>query len=254
MEDTVQPYADLSGRVAVVTGGSRGIGASTARLLAQHGVSVVVSGRDDDAINRVVAGIRAEAGRAIGIAADVTDLGSMEALRSGAEAAFGPVDIVAAFAGGLGAPITIAELSVQVWQETLMCNLTGTFLTLKTFLPDMIKRRQGAIITMASTAGRAVSLASPAYGAAKAGVLMLTRQAALQVAQFGVRINAIASGAVLDGKPVPDQVREQMVRAHPLGRVGTPNDMAQATLFLASQASSWVTGATLDVNGGRVMM
>ncbi|HKB90486.1 MAG TPA: SDR family NAD(P)-dependent oxidoreductase [Opitutaceae bacterium] len=254
MAITTSSYEDLVGRVAVVTGASRGIGAGTARLLAQHGASVVVNGRDAEAISGVVASIRAEGGKAIGVIADVTDFGAIEALRKNAEAEFGAVDIVAAFAGGQGTPISIAELSPQSWHDTLSQNLTSTFLTLKAFLPEMIKRRRGAIVTMASTAGRAVSPASPAYGAAKAGVLMLTRQIALEVAQYGVRINAIAPGAVLDGKPLPDEMRNQIARVHPLGRVGSPLDIAHAALFLVSQASSWITGATIDVNGGRVML
>jgi 3-oxoacyl-[acyl-carrier protein] reductase len=107
---------------------------------------------------------------------------------------------------------------------------------------------------MASTAGRATSPASPAYGAAKAGLLMLSRQAALQVAEYGVRVNALAPGAVLEGKAISQEMSDQIARSHPLKRTGTPQDIAEATLFLASDASSWITGSTIDVNGGRIMV
>jgi 3-oxoacyl-[acyl-carrier protein] reductase len=115
-------------------------------------------------------------------------------------------------ADGNGEPILATEL--ELWRETLDVNLTGTFLTLKAFFPGMISRRRGSIITMASTAGRQVSPASPAYGAAKAGVLMLMRQIAVQTGEYGVRVNAIAPGAVIEGKQMPDEMREQLAHLH----------------------------------------
>ena len=175
-------------------------------------------------------------------------------MRNEAETQLGPTDILITLAGGHGKPISTNDLSLEAWRETLEVNLTGTFLTLKAFLPGMISRRHGSIVTVASTAGRQVSPASPAYGAAKAGVLMLMRQIAMQVGEFGVRLNAIAPGAVVEGKPMPEEMREQLARLHPLRRTGLATDIAEAMLFLASEASSWITGSTMDVNGGRIML
>jgi 3-oxoacyl-[acyl-carrier protein] reductase len=249
-------YPGLAGKVAVVTGGSRGIGAGIAGTLAAQDVAVAVAGRDEEALDRVVADIREAGGDAYAVLADVTDPEALLALRAETERVFGPVELVAAVAGGQGEPAQITELPVARWRQTIEMNLTSAFLTLKTFLPPMIDRKRGAIVTMASAAGRIATPASPAYGAAKAGLLMLTRQAAAQVAAKGVRINAIAPGAVLNDRisKAPEQVRQDLARAHPLGRIGLPGDIAQTAAFLLSDAASWVTGATVDVNGGRVML
>jgi 3-oxoacyl-[acyl-carrier protein] reductase len=139
-------YPDLANKVAVVTGGSRGIGATTCRLLAANGVKVVVNGRDEAAINAVVSRIQSDDGQAIGVSADCTDFAAIEAMRREAEQAFGPVDILIAYAGG-GGPKPITELTEEEWRSTLDSNLTSTFLTVKSFLPGMIERRRGAIVT-----------------------------------------------------------------------------------------------------------
>jgi 3-oxoacyl-[acyl-carrier protein] reductase len=251
---TISSYKDLSGRVAVVTGASSPIGVGILRALVENGVAVAVSGRNKSVVEELAEAIRSEGGQAMGVVADVTQYADLNALREKTESELGPVDIVVAFAGGQGMPVSVTELSLETWNQSLAINLTGAFLTLKAFLPGMIHRRRGSIITLASTAGRATSPASPAYGAAKAGLLMLTRQAALQVAEYGVRVNALAPGAVLEGKAMSQEVCDQIARSHPLKRTGTPQDIAEATLFLASDASSWITGSTIDVNGGRIMV
>jgi len=256
MTDTGGRYPGLAGRVAVVTGGSRGIGAAVAGTLAAHGVAVAVAGRDRQALDAVVAAIGQAGGNAHAVVADVTNPNALLAARTETERVLGPVELVAAVAGGQGEPAQITELSVEQWRQTVEVNLTSAFLTLKTFLPPMIERGRGAMVTMASTAGRIATPASPAYGAAKAGLLMLSRQAATQVAAQGIRINAIAPGSVLNDRlnQAPEPVRQDLARAHPLGRIGQPGDIAQAAAFLLSDAASWLTGATLDVNGGRVML
>lgn len=254
MDATQTQYPDLDGQVAVVTGGSRGVGAGIAQGLAAQGVRVVVNGRDEAAIDAVVGSIVADGGAAVGISADLTDPDAVQGLRAQAEAAYGPVAMLCAIAGGEGRPSPIVDLSLEQWNSTLATNLTATFLALKTFLPGMINRRRGAVVTMSSTAGRMTSPASPAYGAAKAGVLMLTRQAASQVAEHDVRVNAIALGAVLEGKPVPPEMRDQIAALHPLRRTGLPGDVAALAAFLVSSASAWITGATVDLSGGRVML
>jgi 3-oxoacyl-[acyl-carrier protein] reductase len=250
-------YPDLAGKVAVVTGGSGGIGAATCRLLAANGAKVAVNGRDQARIDAVVDGIGATGGEAVGVAADCTDLAAVERLRQQVEQAFGPAEVLAAFVGGGRArPGPVAEVPEEDWRSTVDGSLTATFLTLKSFLPGMLQRRRGAILTMASSAARLPGLGAPApYVAAKAGVIMLTRQVASEVGRQGVRINCLAPHTVLTeriAQMMPEERQRQLEAAIPLGRLGTPEDVALAALFLASDSASWLTGVTLDVAGGFV--
>jgi 3-oxoacyl-[acyl-carrier protein] reductase len=178
-------YPDLADRVAVVTGSSRGIGAATCRLLAQNGAKVTVSGRDEAAINSVAQEIRGSGGEAIGVAADVTDFAAVERMRRRVEEELGPVDVLAAFAGGQGYPTPTEQMAEEQWRSVIDSDLTTTFLTVRSFLPGMIERGRGSIITMASSAGRLPSQASAAYAAAKAGVVMFSKHVASAVGQLG---------------------------------------------------------------------
>jgi 3-oxoacyl-[acyl-carrier protein] reductase len=252
---TAARIADLRDEVVVVTGGSRGIGAGSARRFAELGAAVVVSGRDRAALDSVVASIISAGGRAVGIAADCTDQGEVDALRAGAEAAFGPATILLAFAGGDGRPEPIADLDAARWREVIDTNLSATYITVRTFALGMIERRRGSIVTMSSTAGRQPGGASVAYATAKAGIVMLTRHLANDLAPHGVRINCVAPSAIETERLVrlmPAAAREQLGRSFPLGRLGSVEDVADAALFLATEHSSWITGVTIDVTGGRV--
>ena len=251
-------YPDLADKVAVVTGGSGGIGAATCRLLAANGAKVAVNGRDQSRIDAVVDGIRTAGGEAVGVAADCTDLGAVEHLRQQVEQAFGPAEVLAAFVGGGRArPGPVAEVPEEDCRSTVDGSLTATFLTLKSFLPGMLQRGRGAILTMASSAARLPGLGAPApYMAAKAGVVMLTRQVASEAGPHGVRANCVAPHTILTEqveRVAPQEWRERMAAAIPLGRLGTPEDVALAAVFLASDSASWLTGVTLDVAGGFVM-
>jgi 3-oxoacyl-[acyl-carrier protein] reductase len=258
MTPTTPIYPDLAGQVAVVTGGSGGIGSATCRLLATNGVRVVVTGRDVAAIDAVVRDVRSQGGTAIGIAADVTDFAAIERLREQGEAALGPADILVAIAGGLGDPVPTEQVSEEAWRATVDANLTATFLTTRSFLPGMLERGHGAIVTTASGAGRLPSRSNAAYAAAKAGVVMYTRHLAREMGPRGVRVNCVSPGAVLVPRSplhrVPEEVRRQVAAGLPLGRLGEPEDIARAILFLASGSSSWITGVTLDVTGGGIMV
>jgi 3-oxoacyl-[acyl-carrier protein] reductase len=256
--DKLPVYPDLAGKVAVVTGGSGGIGAATCRLLAANGAKVAVNGRDQAKLDDVVGGIRTAGGEAVGVATDCTDPAAVQRLRQRVEQAFGPTEVLAAFVGsGQARPGPVAEVAEQDWHSTLDGSLTATFLTLKSFLAGMVQRGRGAIVTMASSAARLPGLGAPApYVAAKAGVIMLTRQVASEVGRHGVRVNCLAPHTVLTeriAQMMPEERQRQLVAAIPLGRLGTPEDVALAALFLASDSASWLTGVTLDVAGGYVM-
>jgi 3-oxoacyl-[acyl-carrier protein] reductase len=218
---------------------------------------VVVNGRNEAAIGAVVAKIRDRGGRAIGVPGDVTDYAAIEDLRRRVEGEFGSTDLLFAFAGGGKArPGPTAGISEDDWRSSVDGNLTATFLTIRSFMPGMIERGGGSIVTMASSAARFPTDAPAPYGAAKAGVVMLTRQLAAEGGEHGVRVNCLAPHTVLTERirsVMPEDRHRQIAAEIPLGRLGTPEDVGLAALFLASDASSWITGITLDVSGGRTM-
>ena len=258
MTENIPTYPDLAGKVAVVTGGSGGIGSATCRLLAANGAKVAVHGRDEDRIGAVVDEVGSDGGKAIGISADVTDFAAIERMRLRVEEDLGPVEVLAAFAASGGPlPGPTVEITEEGGRSAIDGNLTSAFLTLKSFLPGMIERGSGSIVTMASSAGRVPTQAPTAYAAAKAGVVMLSRQVADEVGGHGVRVNCLAPDSILTERTrsymTEDQVR-QWAEAFPLGRMGAPEDVALATLYLASESSSWLTGVTLDVAGGKIML
>jgi 3-oxoacyl-[acyl-carrier protein] reductase len=262
MDSRIPRYPDLAGKVAVVTGSSHGIGAATCRMLAANGARVVVNGRDPAALDETVTRIRADGGDASGVAGDVAEPGTLERLREETGRIYGPVDVLGAFVGGGGPPPgPTAQISEQEWDAAIRGNLGVTFLTLRCFVPGMAERGRGAIVTMASSAARLASGdrsgAPTGYAVAKAGVVRLTQEVAKEVAGRGVRVNCISPSTILTERlqaTIPADRRAQMTALHPLGRLGTPEDVACAALFLISDCSSWITGVTLDVAGGRIMV
>ncbi|GAB3359234.1 SDR family NAD(P)-dependent oxidoreductase [Lysobacter tyrosinilyticus] len=251
-------FADLRGKTAVVTGGSRGIGAATCLALARNGVRLAINGRDTAALQTTVSAAQALGVDAIAVAADCSDLAQVQRLRDEVDARWGAPDFVLAFAGGgTGKPVPVQDITELDWRSSIDNNLTSTFFTLKAFLPGMLARGSGGILTMASAGGRMASGAPAGYGAAKAGVIMLTRHLAQETGPVGLRVNCISPSAVMTERTqatLSAERQTQMVRAFPLGRLGTPDDIAAAALFLLSDASSWITGVVLDVAGGRVML
>jgi 3-oxoacyl-[acyl-carrier protein] reductase len=248
----------LENRVALVTGSSRGIGAGIARLFAREGAKVALHGRDGAALSAVQRQIEQAGGRAIHVIADVTNFGQIEEMRGRVEEALGPIDILVANAGGsFTRPGPLEETSEEGWRASIDGNLTATFLTIKSILPGMKQRKAGAIIMMSSAAARRAHPQSPIpYSAAKAGIQMLTQHLAAQVGPYGVRVNCIAPEIILTERNlerIPEAQREALVDSHPIKRLGTPEDVAHAALYLASAHASWVTGVILDVAGGAVV-
>ncbi len=249
----------LKDKVALVTGSSRGIGAGIAKLFAEEGAKVVVHGRDAKALSAVQADIESAGGTAMQVAADVTRFDEIESMRRQIEGAFGPVDILVANAGGsFTMPGPLEEIDEEGWHASVDGNLTATFLTIKSFLPGMKERKAGNIITISSTSGRIAHPRSPIpYAAAKAGMQILTQILATQVGAYGIRANCIAPESILterNRERIPEAQKQAMVDMHPIKRLGTPEDVARAALFLASGEAAWITGIVLDVAGGSVMV
>jgi 3-oxoacyl-[acyl-carrier protein] reductase len=248
----------LGGRIALVTGSSRGIGAAIAMRFAKAGARVVVHGRDEEAVERVRSSIERAGGQAHGVRGDVTRYADIERMRLDIERTIGPVDILVANAGGnLAPPASLEEIDESAWRATVDANLTATFLTIRSFLPGLKSRRTGAIVTISSAAARRPHPQSPiAYAAAKAGIQLLTQDVAAQGGPFGVRVNCIAPETILTERnlnQIPADVQQKLIETHPIKRLGTPDDVAEAALYLVSGEAGWVTGVVLDVAGGGVM-
>ena len=248
----------LRGKVALVTGSSRGIGAAIAELFAAAGARVMLHGRDASALQATRA--RLEGGGAVISSAtgEATDAEDLRRLRDRVEEELGPVDIVVANAGGSPVrPGPVEEISESDWRASIDTNLTATFLTIKTFLPGLKEQGAGSIITMSSAAARRPDARSPvAYTAAKAAIELLTRDVAAQAGPFGVRANCLAPETILterNQQMIPHELQQQLAQSHPIRRLGTPADVAAAALFLASDAAGWITGTVTDVAGGSVM-
>lgn len=251
--------SNIEGRVILVTGSSRGIGAEIARLFALQGAKVAVHGRDTAALSAVQTDIERAGGTALQVVADITRFDEIEAMRRKIEQGLGPIEILVANAGGSHTrPGPLEEIDEEGWRASLDGNLTATFLTIKSILPGMKERRSGNIITISSAAARRPHPQSPIpYAAAKAGIQMLTQHLAAQVGPFGIRVNCIAPETILterNQQRIPEQQKQALVDLHPIRRLGTPEDVARAALYLASEDAAWVTGVILDITGGAVMV
>src|SRR5262249_50539325 len=237
----------LKNKVAFVTGSSRGCGACIAKLFAEAGAAVAIHGRDRVALSAVEADIQHLGGPSLSVVGDVTSFAALETMRLQIERALGPIDIAVANAGGsFTMPAPIEELSEDGWRASVEGNLTATFLTIKSVLPGMKARKAGNIITISSAAGRRPHPHSPIpYSVAKAGIQLLTQDVAAQAGPFGIRVNGIAPETILtdrNAREIPPAIQETLIDAHPVRRLGTPEDVANAALFLATSHSSWISG------------
>jgi 3-oxoacyl-[acyl-carrier protein] reductase len=244
---------DLSGRVALVTGASRGIGRAIALRLAGQGAIVIAGARGTHAAG-VVAEIEAAGGQGSAVALDVTDAASIEAAVAGTLASRGRIDVLVNNAG-----ITRDQLLLRMkradWDAVLDTNLTGAFACAQAVLKPMIRQRSGRIVNISSVVGQTGNAGQANYAASKAGLIGFAQALAREVASRGITVNVVAPGYIDTEmtRAVSDEGRAQWAAAIPLGRLGTPDDVAAAVCFLASDEASYITGQVLAVNGGMYM-
>ena len=250
----------LDGRVAVVTGGGSGLGEAAARLMAAEGAKVVIADFDARAGQGVVEAIKDAGGESVYVPVNVADAPSVEGMVQSTLAHYGRLDVLLTSAG-VFAPGSVLETTEAEWDRQIDINLKGTFLCAKYCLPPMLKQGSGNIITLGSVAGMHSIARNAAYGPSKAGVIYLTQLIALEHSAEGVRANCVCPGNIetpmllrsIAQEAHPEQVMQKAQQAAVMGRLGRPEEVAQAILFLASDDSAYITGATLVVDGGRLL-
>src|SRR6201982_1897450 len=244
----------LSGRVALVTGASQGIGHACALKLAEAGAAVAVAARNQAKLDELVAQITAAGGKPAAFALDVADEEQIKSAFKAAIAQFGKIDILVNNAG-----ITRDQLVMRMkradWDAVLQTNLTSAYLCIQQVIPSMLKQRAGRIINITSVFGQMGQAGQANYAASKAGLIGLTMAIAREVGSRSITCNAVAPGFIETPMTavLSDEFKQNAVKQIPLGRVGTPEDVAAAVAFLASDEASYITGHVLSVNGGMLM-
>lgn len=246
--------ADLNGKVAIVTGASSGIGAATALLLAQSGAKVVVAARRQAEGDAVVAQIKAAGGEAIFVKTDVSQMADNERLVAAALNTYGRLDIAFNNAG-VARFGPLHEQTEEDWAVQIGTNLTGSFYALKTQIPALLKSGGGSIVFNASAVAEVGMAGISTYAATKGGVVALARSAAVEYAPQGIRVNVVNPGpvatpAAIEMSGSADAFSEMMAPKVPMGRVGQSEEIARTVVFLASEEASYVTGQSLNVDGG----
>jgi NAD(P)-dependent dehydrogenase (short-subunit alcohol dehydrogenase family) len=256
-ETSAAPGADdgrpMRGRVALIAGASKGIGATTAEAFAEAGAAVVLAARDITALESVAERIRARGGRATAIRADVSDAGSVDNLVRSTLDAYGRLD--AAFNNATDGPMPapLADIDPAEFDRGIATNVRGTFLGMKYQISAMLQSGGGTIVNMASLAGVTGVAGLAAYVAGKAGIIGLTKVAALDYADQGIRVNVVAPGTILTHhlEAAGAEAQRQAALASPMRRIGSPSEVAQTVIWLSSPASSYVSGAVIPIDGGQ---
>jgi 3-oxoacyl-[acyl-carrier protein] reductase len=244
----------LAGRVAIVTGASRGIGRAIATLLAEEGAAVVLSGRDPERLAAVTRAIEEAGGDAVGIAGDVASRDDAERLVDTARERHNRIDVLVNNAG-ITRDVLLVRMKDADWDEVLQVDLRGAFLVTRAVSRAMVRQKSGRIINIASAAGAMGNAGQVNYSAAKAGLIGLTKSAARELAHWGILVNAVAPGLIDTDlvAAMPAAAREALVAQVPLRRIGTPRDVAEMVRFLAGDGAAYVTGQVFHVNGGLYM-
>jgi meso-butanediol dehydrogenase / (S,S)-butanediol dehydrogenase / diacetyl reductase len=243
----------LANRVALITGGGSGIGQAIAYLFAKEGAKIVASDRYLERAEATVAKIRDDGGDALALKADVSSQAEVNAMAESALATYGKVDILVNNAA-ISRGDDILTIDEATWDLNINIVLKGVYLCSKALLPNMLANKRGAIINISSVNGL-TGIGEEAYSAAKAAVLNLTQNMAVRYGPKQVRVNAICPGSIrtpiwAERVAIEPDIFNKLAKWYPLGRVGQPEDIARAALFLASDDASWITGATLNVDGG----
>jgi 3-oxoacyl-[acyl-carrier protein] reductase len=241
----------LTGRVAIVTGGSRGIGAAVAALLAEDGAAVVVSGRDADRLERAVKDLAATGASVVGVPGDVASREHCEQLVETARQRFGRLDLLVNNAG-LTRDGLLVRMKDDDWDRVMEVNLRGAFLMTRAAAKVMVRQRGGRIINIASAAGAMGNAGQANYSAAKAGLIGFTKATARELAHWSILVNAVAPGLIDTdmSATMPEAARQALIAQVPLGRAGTAREVAEVVRFLAGDGATYITGQVFHVNGG----
>jgi 3-oxoacyl-[acyl-carrier protein] reductase len=244
----------LAGKIAIVTGGSRGIGRAVATCLAEDGAAVIVSGRDSERLTRVARELEGLDGTVMAVAADATRREDAERLVDVARTRFGRIDILVNNAG-ITRDVLLVRMKDADWDEVMQVNLRGAFLMTRAVSKSMVRQKAGRIINIASTAGAMGNAGQVNYSAAKAGLIGLTKAAARELAHWGILVNAVAPGLIETDitASMPADARDSLIAQVPLKRMGAARDVAEMVRFLAGDGAAYVTGQVFHVNGGLYM-
>ena len=248
----------VQGKVALITGGASGLGAESARRLAREGATIVLTDTAADLGQAVADEITAEGHTAIFMVQDVTDEGRWDEIVRSSLARFSRLDILVNSAGIASGGGPLLQVTFEAWKTMISVNLDGTFLGMKAVAPTMVDAGRGSIINLSSILGKVGLAGAPAYCASKGGVLMLTKATALELAPLGVRVNSVHPGFIETPMVVnafresenSNEVRDGVISRHAMGRLGLAREIADGIVFLASDESSFMTGAELVIDGG----